>query len=118
MGLGGTAFIGRAQEQQSLRDLLAAVRDGMSGTLLLRGEAGIGKTALLDDVVKAAPDLDVLRIVGVESEMGLGFAALHQLLHPLLGALPSLPAPQANALRAAFGMGDGVAADQFFVGLA
>src|SRR5262245_38924386 len=105
---GSTAVVGRAQEQQALRDVVAAARDGMSGTLVLTGEAGIGKTRLLDDVVKAAPDLDVLRIDGVESEMSLGFAALHQLLRPLLPQLPSLPGPQADALRAAFGMGGGV----------
>jgi DNA-binding CsgD family transcriptional regulator len=117
-GVGGTALVGRAHEQQALRDVLAAARDGISGTLILRGETGIGKTALLNDVVDAASDLDVLRIEGVESEMSLGFAALHQLLHPLLDALSSLPTPQADALRAAFGMGDGVVADQFFVALA
>jgi DNA-binding CsgD family transcriptional regulator len=116
--VGGTALVGRAVEQRALRDVLVAVRDGMSGTLILTGEAGIGKTALLEDIAASASDMDVLRVVGIESEMSLGFAALHQLLHPLLDQLASLPSPQADALRAAFGMGDSVAADQFFVGLA
>ena len=115
---GSAALVGRAREQHHLSRVLAEVRDGMSGTLILRGEAGIGKTALLDDVVATATDLDVLRVVGIESEMSLRFAALHQLLRPLLDDLVSLPPPQAEALRAAFGMGEGVAADHFFVGLA
>ena len=112
--------MGRAEEERELRNVLASVHDGMSGTLILRGEAGIGKTALLDGVVASAFDLDVSRVVGIESEMNLGFTALHQLLRPLRDELATLPEPsQANALpHQAFGMGDSVATDPFLVGLA
>jgi DNA-binding CsgD family transcriptional regulator len=110
--------VGRAEERQALRDIVASVRADMSGILVLRGEAGIGKTALLEEIVQVASDLDVLRVVGIEAEMNLRFAALHQLLVPLLDDLTALPEPQANALRAAFGMGDSLAADRFLVGLA
>jgi DNA-binding NarL/FixJ family response regulator len=111
-------LVGRAEERRTLRDIVASVRAGMSGALTLRGEAGIGKTALLEEIVQTASDFDVLRVVGIEAEMNLRFAALHQLLVPLLDELTALPEPQANALRAAFGMGDSVAADRFLVGLA
>ena len=84
---------------------------------MVRGEAGIGKTFLLESVASSADDFDVLRLVGIESEMRLGFAALHQLLTPFLDGIESLPSPQSRALRAAFGISDDVAPDQFLVGL-
>src|SRR5947199_9545364 len=102
MGLRETPLVGRAHEQKAFRNVLDAVRDGMSGTLVFRGEAGIGKTALLDGVVEAAPDLDVFRIDGVEYEISRRFAALHQVLHRRLGGWPYLTAPQADRVIGAF----------------
>jgi DNA-binding CsgD family transcriptional regulator len=98
--------------------LLEGVRSGRSGVLVLRGDAGIGKTALLEYAVGSASDLRVLRAVGVESEMELPYAALHQLCAPVLGRLGRLPGPQRDALRTTFGLSEGGAPDPFFVGLA
>src|SRR4051794_10201272 len=89
-----TALRGRASECALLEDLAAAIRRGEGRSLVLRGEAGIGKTALLDHLIASAPDLTVVRAVGVESEMELGFASLHQLGAPLLDRLPDHPEPQ------------------------
>src|SRR4029453_6324635 len=94
---------GRGSECALLDDVIAAVRVGESRTLLLHGEAGIGKTALLHYAVASAADLRVLRASGVESEMELAFGSLHQLCAPLLGAVDRLPAPQRGALEVAFG---------------
>jgi DNA-binding CsgD family transcriptional regulator len=85
---------------------------------VLRGEAGVGKTALLQYVAERAPDCRIARIAGVESEMELPFAGLHQLCAPMLDGLDGLPGPQGNALRAAFGLQDGDAPDRFLVALA
>ena len=85
---------------------------------MLRGEAGIGKTALLEYLVASASDLRVVRAVGVESDMELAFASLQQLCSPLLDRLEELPAPQRRALETVFGLSDGVAPDRFLVGLA
>ena len=98
--------------------LLAGVRDGSSGVLVLRGEAGIGKTALLEHAAQSAADMHVARVTGVESEMELGFAGLHQLLVPFLDGVGSLPVPQREALGAVFGLAAGPAPDRFLVGLA
>jgi DNA-binding CsgD family transcriptional regulator/tetratricopeptide (TPR) repeat protein len=111
-------LVGRAKEVGALEDALAAVRDGLSGVLVLRGEAGIGKTALLDWAAGMAGDMRVARVAGVESEMDLGFAGLHQLLMPLLGGLDGLPGPQRAALQSAFGLAAGPPPDRFLVGLA
>ncbi len=111
-------LVGRIKEVGALEDVLAAVRDGLSGVLVLRGEAGIGKTALLDWAATAAGDMRVARVAGVESEMDLGFAGLHQLLVPLLDGLDRLPAPQRAALQSAFGLAAGPPPDRFLVGLA
>ena len=81
----------REQECRELERLLAGVRNGLSGVLVLRGEAGIGKTALLEHAVQSAADMQVARAAGVESEMELGFAGLHQLLNPFHGGLGNLP---------------------------
>jgi hypothetical protein len=86
--------------------------------LVLRGEAGIGKTALLDYLVASASDLTVLRAVGVESEMELAYAGLHQLCAPLADQVDQLPAPQREALRIVFGLSTGLPPDRFLVGLA
>jgi DNA-binding CsgD family transcriptional regulator len=97
---------------------MAAAGRGMSAVLVLQGEAGIGKTALLDYAVESAGDLNVVRLVGIESEIGLSFAALHQLLVPFLGDLDSLPGPLRRALATAFGIRDGGPPDPFLIGLA
>jgi DNA-binding CsgD family transcriptional regulator len=108
----------RGPEKEALDRVLAAVREGLSGALVVRGEAGIGKSALLEYAVESAADMQVARAVGIESEMELGFAALHQLLVPFLGRVERLPAPQREALGSAFGLAEGVAGDLFLVGLA
>src|SRR6266699_7352273 len=98
--------------------VLAAVRDGLSGLLVLRGEAGVGKTALLDWAAGQAGDMQVARVAGAEAEMDMGFAGLHQLLVPFLGGLEGLPAPQRQALGSAFGLVAGPPPDRFLVGMA
>jgi DNA-binding CsgD family transcriptional regulator len=109
---------GRASECALLDDLVSAVRRGESRSLVLRGEAGIGKTALLEYLIASASDLTVVRAVGVESEMELAFASLHQLCGPLLDRLDRLPPPQRQAMEIVFGMSAGAAPDRFLVGLA
>jgi len=117
-GRSGERLFGRDAERDEISRLLERVRGGLSGVLVVRGEAGIGKTRLIDDGTATASDFEVLRVVGIESEMRLGFAALHQLLTPFLDDIDSLPRPQARALEAAFGMTDETASDPFLVGLA
>jgi DNA-binding CsgD family transcriptional regulator len=109
---------GRRDEREALDRQLQRVRAGQSSVLVLRGEAGVGKTSLLRYVAERASDCHVARIAGVESEMELAFAGLHQLCAPMLDGLDALPGPQGNALRAAFGMRDGDAPDRFLVALA
>src|SRR3954469_14210799 len=109
---------GRRGECEVLDRLLARVRAGRSGGLVVRGEAGVGKTALLEYAVESASDLRIARGVGVESEMELAFTALHQLRGPMLDVLELLPGPQRDALSTTFGLKAGPAPDRFFVGLA
>ena len=109
---------GRGGECATLDGLLEGVRGGRSAALVVRGEAGVGKTALLRYAVESATDMRVVRAVGVESEMELAFAALHQLCGPLLDRLGHLPDPQRDALGTAFGLIAGPAPDRFLVGLA
>jgi predicted ATPase len=111
-------LLDRDDELETIERLLEAARDGFSGALVLRGEPGIGKTALLDAAVSSAGHLQVIRVLGIESEIELGFAALHQLLIPVLPRLERLPAPQRAALRSAFGLIDGGSPDRFLVSLA
>ncbi len=111
-------LLGRSSECAMLNDLLSAVRHGESRSLVLRGDAGIGKTALLKYLIDSAPDLNVVRAVGVESEMELAYASLHQLCGPLLDRLPRLPPPQGQALEVVFGFSARAAPDRFLVGLA
>jgi hypothetical protein len=115
---GRTGLRGRASECALLDGLVSAVRRGESRALVLRGEAGIGKTALLEYLIASASDLTVVRAVGVESDMELAFASLHQLCGPLLDRLPKLPAPQRQAMEIVFGLSAGGAPDRFLVGLA
>ncbi|HYV77364.1 MAG TPA: ATP-binding protein, partial [Streptosporangiaceae bacterium] len=109
---------GRRQQCTALDGLLAEVRAGRSRVLVIRGEAGIGKTALLDYAAETAPDFRAARAEGVESEMELPFAALHQLCGPMLSRLGRLPGPQREALGVAFGLCPGGTPDRFLVGLA
>src|SRR6202035_83071 len=97
---------------------IEAVRAGESRALVVRGEPGVGKTALLDYVVEQVSDCRVERAVGIQAEMEVAFAALHQLCAPMLDRLEHLPPPQRDALRTAFGASPGRAPDLFFVGLA
>src|ERR1700692_3591468 len=109
---------GRRVESEVLARLLDAVRRGHSRVLVVSGEPGVGKTALLESAIGSASGFRVARAVGVESEMELAFAALQQLCAPLLDRLDRLPAPQRDALGVAFGLRAGDAPDRFLVGLA
>jgi AAA ATPase domain len=111
-------LFGRIGELEVLRQLIANVRSGHSAVLVVRGEAGIGKTALLQYLVEQASGFRVVRAVGIESEMELPFAALHQLCVPMLGRLGSLAEPQRRALSVAFGLDAGDRPDRFLVALA
>jgi DNA-binding CsgD family transcriptional regulator len=114
----GGLLRGRRDECAVVDALLKAGRGGHSGALVVRGEAGIGKTALLEYAIESASDLRIARAVGAESEMELPFAALHQLCAPLLDWLDRLPAPQRDALAITFGLSAGAPPDRFLVGLA
>jgi DNA-binding CsgD family transcriptional regulator len=109
---------GRRGECAALDRLIEAVRAGESRALVLCGEAGAGKTALLDYLAGHALGCRVVRAVGVQSDMELAFAAVHQLCAPMLGHLERLPGPQREALSTAFGMSAGPAPDRFLIGLA
>jgi len=111
-------LIGRRSECTTLDRLLAGVRAGQSRVLVVQGEAGIGKTALLDYLRDRASGCRIARAAGVQSEMELPFAGLHQLCAPMLGDLERLPSPQRDALRVAFGLQAGDTPDQFLVALA
>lgn len=115
---GPGSLYGRGSECSLLDDVVAALRGGESRALLIHGEAGIGKTALLNYVVAAAADMRLLHAAGVESEMELPFASLHQLCSPLLDTVAQLPPPQRDALEVTFGRTAGPAPDRFLVGLA
>ena len=97
---------GRREERALIGSLSADAREGRSGVLVIRGEAGVGKSTLLRDAAEQAADMYLLHGTGVESEVELAFAALHQLLRPVLDRLDRLPDPQASALRGAFGLAD------------
>jgi DNA-binding CsgD family transcriptional regulator len=120
MGTEGPAKVlhGRRRERAALKQLLEGVRGGQSRVLVVSGEAGIGKSALLQSAIESASGFRVMRAVGVESEMELAFAALQQLCAPMLDRLDRLPAPQQDALGVAFGLRAGNAPDRFLVGLA
>jgi len=113
-----TNLRGRASECAALDALLRDVRAGQSRSFVLRGEAGIGKTALLEYLISSASDLTVVRTAGVESDMELAYASLHQLCVPLLDRLDRLPAPQRQALEVVFSLSAGCPPDRFLVGLA
>src|SRR5580704_6483746 len=111
------ALVGRGRECATLDRLLGEIRDGASRSLVVLGDPGIGKSALLDYAAAAAAGSRVIRVTGVESEMELAFAALQQACAPLLKHLDQLPVPQADALRVAFGLSRGDPPDRFLVGL-
>ena len=98
---------GRRRECAVLDELLEQVRRGRSTVLVMRGEAGVGKTALLAYVAGRARGCRLARVIGVQSEMELAFAGLHQLCAPMLSRAESLPVPQREALRTAFGLAGG-----------
>ena len=114
----GPQLRGRRNECAALDRLVENVRGGQSRVLVLRGEAGVGKTALLEYLQGRASGCRIARAAGVESEMELPFAGLHQLCAPMLHRLGQLPGPQSDALGAAFGLREGDAPDRFLVGLA
>jgi DNA-binding CsgD family transcriptional regulator len=111
------SLLGRADECALLDALLADVRRGESRSLILRGEAGVGKTALLQYLSESTSELTVLRAWGVQSDMELAYASLQQLCAPLADQLATLPAPQRQALETVFGLSSGTAPDRFLVGL-
>src|SRR5437763_10464731 len=109
---------GRSAECEALERQLQRVRAGESSVLVVRGEAGVGKTALLEYVAERASGCRIVRVAGVESEVELAFAGLHQLCAPMLDGLGGLPGPQRDSLRVAFGLQDGDAPNRFLVALA
>jgi DNA-binding CsgD family transcriptional regulator len=109
---------GRADECALLDDFVSSIRRSESRSLVIRGEAGIGKSALLEYLLESGSDLCVARALGVESEMELAYASLHQLCAPLLDRLDGLPAPQHKALEIVFGLSTGAPPDRLLVGLA
>src|SRR2546429_137202 len=119
-GIRGPAagLTGRLSERGVLDRFVAGVRAGEGRALVVRGEPGVGKTVLLDYLAGRASGCRVARAVGVQSEMELAFAGLHQLCAPMLDHAESLPGPQREALRTAFGLSAGPAPDRFLVGLA
>jgi DNA-binding CsgD family transcriptional regulator len=115
---GGQRLRGRAGECETLRGLIATVQSGTSQVLVLRGEAGVGKTALLEYLSEQASGMRCVQVAGVQSDMELAFAGLQQLCAPLLHHLDKLPEPQREAVNVAFGRGVGATPDRFLVGLA
>ena len=110
----------RRAERNALGALVDAVRSGESRALVVRGDPGVGKTVLVDHLAGRASGAGcrVARAAGVQSEMELAFAGLHQLCAPMLGHIDGIPRPQQDALRIAFGLAAGPPPDRFFVGLA
>jgi DNA-binding CsgD family transcriptional regulator len=114
---GAIELIGRDAERDTLVKFVAAVRAGDSQAVVVSGEAGVGKSALLDYLAGNGSGCRIARAAGVQSEMELPFAGLHQLCAPMLDSLQRLPPPQRDAVRTAFGMSAGPAPDRFLVGL-
>ena len=111
-------LLGRTGERSAFDRLLLDIREGHSAVLVVRGEAGVGKTTLLHYCARQASGVRLVRVAGVEAEMELPFAALHQLCQPLLGRMEILPEPQRNAIAVALGLSLGRPPDRFLVGLA
>jgi DNA-binding CsgD family transcriptional regulator len=113
-----SGFLDRTSEREVLDRLLARAREGQSAVLVIRGEAGIGKTSLLRYAARHATGFRVAQVTGVEAEMELPFAGIHQLCAPVLDRLDMLPQPQQEALNIALGLASGDVPDRFLVGLA
>lgn len=111
-------LVGRDTERGVLERLVAGARIGQSGVLVVTGEPGVGKTALLEDAARHTEGMGVLRGAGSESEQGIPFGALHQVLRPALAHLAAIPAPQADALAAALMLRPGDPGDRFAIGAA
>jgi DNA-binding CsgD family transcriptional regulator len=111
-------LLGRRNERKILDDLLAGVRGGRSAAIVVHGEAGIGKTALLEYALRGASGCQIARAAGVESEMEMAFGGLHQVCAPFLDRVDRLPDPQRNAIGTAFGLNTAAPPDRFLVGLA
>jgi DNA-binding CsgD family transcriptional regulator len=111
-------FLGRDAEVERLEGILATVRAGGSAALVLRGEPGVGKSALLERLVASASEFQIVRALGVEGEIDLPYGGLQQLCRSMADAISALPQPQADALRVAFGLSSGEAPDRYIVGLA
>jgi DNA-binding CsgD family transcriptional regulator len=114
----GRGLLGRRDEQQAIDRLLERVRSGRGGVLVVRGEAGVGKTSLLEYLAERAAGCEVVRAAGVQADMELPFAGLQQLFASRLDSLERLPDPQREALAVAFGIRSGRAPDRYLVGLA
>src|SRR6201993_4318568 len=113
-----SGLLDRISERDVLDGVLARAREGESAVVVIRGEAGIGKTALLRYTARRASGFRVAQVTGVEAEMELPFAGIHQLCVPLLDHLDALPQPQRDALNVALGLASGDVPDRFLVGLA
>jgi hypothetical protein len=113
-----SGLLDRTSEREVLDRLLATVRGGQSAVLVIRGEAGIGKTALLRYAARQASGFRVAQVTGVEAEMELPFAGIHQLCAPLFDQLDALAQPQRDALNVALGVESGAVPERFLVGLA
>src|SRR6476659_5798364 len=111
-------LLGRQHECDVLDRMLGAARRRHGGGIVVLGDPGIGKTALIEYAIETAEGFQVLRTIGIEAERELPFAALHQVAAPCLASLEHLPEPQRDALRVAFGLDVGVAPDRLLVGLA
>src|SRR5919199_697643 len=114
----GLGFLGRTRERERLDAMLAQARDGHSAVLVIRGEPGIGKTALLRYAARKASGLRTAEVEGVQAEMELAFAGIHRLCAPMLTRLKTLAAPLQQALRVALGIASGDAPDRFLVAVA
>src|SRR3954454_19771051 len=114
----GLGFLGRTRERERLDAMLTQARDGRSAVLVIRGEPGIGKTALLRYAARQASGLRIAEVDGVEADMELPFAAIHQLCAPMLGGFEALAEPQQKSLRVALGLASGDAPDRFLVAVA
>ena len=111
-------LVGRDEELATLEQMLETVRSGGSGTLFVQGDPGVGKTALLQWLIRSASDFRIVRAVGVQGELDLPYAGLHQLCRSMLDTVDLLPPPQREALQVAFGLSPGEAPDRYLVGLA
>src|SRR5262245_24142746 len=109
----GVGFLGRTSERERLDGMLARARHGQSAVLVIRGDPGIGKTALLRYAARQASGLRTAQVEGVQAEMELPFAGIHRLCAPLMNRLQALAEPQRNALRVAFGLSSGDTPNMF-----